>query len=152
MSGWRVRYNQDAFVHFLKGVTFILSGIPEQSFAPLQEAIRLNPIEKRAPYLNVYAIGRYANREYQSTLDIIDSNLDRQGPHGPHMDTFRAAAYAQLGEQEKASAIIQDLMSKAPDYPYAAWLESWLGQGEHQQSTLHKLSSSGLPLPSELSR
>lgn len=39
----------DAFVQFLKAVTFVLSGIPEEAFAPLDEAMRLKPIEKRAP-------------------------------------------------------------------------------------------------------
>jgi TolB-like protein len=48
----------DAFVQFLRAVTYVLLGIPEEAFAALDEAIRLNPVERRAPYLNVYSIGR----------------------------------------------------------------------------------------------
>ena len=139
----------DAFVQFLLGVTFILSGIPEDAFGALDEAIRLNPIEKRAPYLNVYSIGRFANREYQSTLNLIAQNQARNGPHGPHMDIFRAAAYAQLGKHKEASAVINELKSTSPDFPYAAWLESWLGRGDHLRITLQKLSDHGLIIGSE---
>jgi TolB-like protein len=139
----------DAFVQFLKAVTFILSGIPEKAFAPLNEAMRLNPIEKRAPYLNVYCIGRFANQEYQMALDLFARNQDRMGPHGPHMDIFRAAAYAHLRNDEMASAIIKELKVTSPEYPYAAWLESWLGRGEHLRVTLKKLSYNGLSVPAE---
>jgi adenylate cyclase len=139
----------DAFVQFLKAVTFILSGIPEKAFAPLDEAMRLNPIEKRAPYLNVYGIGRFANQEYQMALDLFAKNQGRMGPHGPHMDIFRAAAYAHLSNNEEASAIIKELKATSPEYPYAAWLESWLGRGEHLHDTLKKLSDNGLRIPAE---
>lgn len=88
----------DAFVQFLRGVTFILLGIPEDAFAALNEAIRPNPIERRAPYLNVSSIGRFANREYQSALDLLAKNDTRNGPRGPHMEIFRAAAHAHLGK------------------------------------------------------
>ena len=139
----------DAFVQFLNAVTFVLSGIPEEAFAPLDEAMRLNPIEKRAPYLNVYGIGRFANKEYQTALDLFAKNQDRNGPHGPHMDIFRAAAYAHLSNNEEASAIIKELKRTSPDYPYAAWLESWLGRGEHLHVTLKRLSDNGLSVPAE---
>ncbi|MEA2079469.1 MAG: hypothetical protein U9P00_06345, partial [Pseudomonadota bacterium] len=139
----------DAFVQFLKAVTFVLSGIPEEAFPPLDEAMRLNPIEKRAPYLNVYGIGRFANKEYQMALNLFAKNQDRMGPHGPHMDIFRAAAYAHLGNDENASAIINELKVTTPKYPYAAWLESWLGRGEHLHVTLKRLSDKGLSVPAE---
>lgn len=139
----------DAFVQFLSGVTFILSGIPEEAFAALDDAIRLNPIEKRAPYLNVYGIARFANQEYQMALDLFAKNMDRIGPHGPHMDIFRAAAYAHLGNDENASVIIDELKVISPEYPYAAWLKSWLGRSEHLHVTLKKLSDNGLSIPAE---
>lgn len=139
----------DAFVQFLRAVTFVLSGIPEEAFAPLDEAMRLNPIEKRAPYLNVYGIGRFANQEYQMALDLFAKNQERVGPQGPHMNIFRAAAYAHLKNDEMASAIIEELKVTSPDYPYVAWLESWLGRGEHLHATLIKLSDNGLSVPAE---
>jgi tetratricopeptide (TPR) repeat protein len=137
----------DAFVQFLRAVTYVLVGIPEEAFAALDKAIRLNPIERRAPYLNVYSIARYANREYRATLDLIEKNNARSGPRGPHMDIFRAAAHAHLGDSDAASAMIRELKETAPDFPYAAWLESWLGQSDHLHSTLLKLSENGLVVP-----
>ena len=139
----------DAFVQFLKAITFVLSGIPEEAFAPLDEAMRLNPVEKRVPYLNLYGVGRFANQEYQMALDLFAKNQGRMGPQGPHIDIFRAAAHAHLGNDEMASAIIKELKVKSPEYPYAAWLERWLGRGEHLQVTLKKLSDNGLSVPTE---
>ena len=134
----------DAFVRFIKGMIFILAGLPEEAISPFNEAIRLNPLEKRAPYLNALGIARYANGEYQEALDTFASNQARGGPQGPHMDVFRAAAHAQLGNIDQASEIINRLTMTIPDYPYEAWLTSWIGQGEHLQSTLEKLSALGL--------
>ena len=134
----------DAFVQFLKAVTLTLSGVPAEAFAPLEEAIRLNPIEKRTPYLNAYGISQFANLDYQAALDMFAKNQERSGPQGPHMEIFRAAAYAHLGNHVMASEIIKNLNETAPEYPYSSWLESWLGQGEHLQTTLNKLSANGL--------
>jgi TolB-like protein/Flp pilus assembly protein TadD len=139
----------DAFVQFLGGMTFVLSGIPEAAFAPLEEAMRLNPVEKRVPYLNVYGISRFANQEYQMALDLFAKNQDRMGPQGPHVNIFRAATYAHLGNDEMASAIIKELKVASPEFPYTTWLERWLGRGEHLQVTLKKLSDNGLSVPTE---
>ena len=136
-------------MQFIKGMILILAGLPEQAFAPLNEAIRLNPLETRAPYLNSLGIARYANGQYQEALDMLASNLDRGGPQGPHMDVFRAAAHAQLGNKERASEIVATLNATFPDYPYSPWLASWIGQGEHLQSTLEKLSENGLVIPTD---
>ena len=139
----------DAFVHFLRGVTLTLLSVPEEAFSSLDEAIRLNPIEKRTPYLNVYGITRFVNREYQLALDLLAKNKEKGGPVGPHMDIFSAAAYAHLGNRAEASAILERIIETAPDFPYAAWLESWIGKGAHLTTTLSKLSESGLQVPDE---
>ena len=139
----------DAFVQFLRATTFVLSGIPEAAFAPLDEAMRLNPVEKRVPYLNLYGVGRFANQEYQMALDLFAKNQDRMGPQGPHIDIFRAAAYAHLGNDEMASITIKELNAAFPEFPYVAWLKNWLGSGEHLKVTLKKLSDNGLGVPAE---
>jgi len=61
------------------------------------------------------------------------------------LETARlAAAHAQLGHNQEASAIIRALNKTLPDYPYEPWLARWIGQGEHLQSTLTKLANNGL--------
>ena len=139
----------DAFVQFIKGMIFILAGLPGDAFSPFNEAIRLNPIEKRAPYLNALGIARYANGQYQEALNTFTKNQVRGGPQGPHMDVFIAASYAQLGDNEQASAIIKELNQRFPNYPYKPWLASWIGRDEHLQLTLGKLSENGLVIPTD---
>ena len=90
-----------------------------------------------------------ADRPYQSALDYLARNQARGGPQGPHMEVFRAAALVQLVRNEEASAIIRTLNKTFPDYPYEPWLASWIGPGEHLQSTLTKLSNNGLAFTGE---
>ena len=137
----------DAFVQFIRGMIFILAGLPEEAVSPFNEAMRLNPIEKRAPYLNALGIAHYAKGDYPEAINTFASNEARGGPQGPHMEVFRAAAYAQVGNNEQASAIIKKLNAAFPDYPYGPWLANWIGQGEHLQLTLEKLSDNGLAIP-----
>ena len=134
----------DEFVQFLRAATLVIAGLPGEAFIPLDEAIRINPLEIRAPYLNFYGIAKYANKEYRASLDMIARNQKRGGPQGPHMEIFRAAAYTQLGEDAKASAIINTLNESFPQYPYLDWLSSWITPGEHLRSTAEGLSRNGL--------
>ena len=134
----------DAFVQFLTGVTFVLSGLPEESFAPINEAIRLNPVEKRTPYINVYGIARFANQEYELALAAFDRNDSRDGPQGPHMLVFRALSLTALGREKEAEAIAGVLREQFPSYPYQGWLQTWLGQSKHLDQVLQYLTDLGL--------
>ena len=45
---------------FIQGNVFILSQRANEAIGPLSEALRLDPVEPRAPYLNLLGIAFYA--------------------------------------------------------------------------------------------
>jgi Flp pilus assembly protein TadD len=137
----------DAFVQFIYGMNLVISGRPAEAFEPLTKAIRLNPVEPRTPYMNVLGIAHFANRDYSSTINLLKRNRQRGGPRGPHMDIFSAAALANLGRDIEARHQVEGLIQSFPDFPYEAWLQKWIGSGEHLDTTIEKLKALGLAQP-----
>jgi hypothetical protein len=82
----------------------------------------------------------------QGVVDVLERNLERGGPTGPHMDVFRAGAYAELGQEDDARAVIDAMRLSYPEFPSEAWLSRWL-VSDSQHKTLNNLYSAGLPKP-----
>ena len=131
----------DAFVRFIYGMNLVFAGRPEQAIDALREALRLDPLEARTPYLNVLAIAQYAAGRYPESLQTIQMNLYRNGPRGPHTDVFLAATQARLGKQEEAAETLTAMKQSWPAFPYKSWLERWLTKSDHLQETLSLLNS-----------
>jgi adenylate cyclase len=135
----------DAFAQFILGMNLIIAGRPEESFPALNAAIRLDPIEPRTPYRNVLAIGYYAAGQYEKAVELLNLNLKRGGPRGPHMDVFFAAANAQLGNSEDAKALLDQFTAIYPQFPVEGWLSHWLTGSSQLDSTIEILRQHGLP-------
>jgi len=135
----------DAFVQFLRAVVLILSRQPDQAFSSLSEAIRLDPVEHRTPYLNMLGIAYVATKQYANALEMFERNLERGGPSGPHMDVFHASALVELGRAREARQVIDKMLRSRPDFPAEAWLKFYLGPGDHLDSTMDNLYRLGLP-------
>jgi len=134
----------DAFVQFILGMNLIIAGHAEQAILILKEALRLDPLEPRTPYLSVLGIGYYAAGNYAEALDTLEYNRHRGGPRGPHMDIFVAASYAQLGREAEASRLLREVKENHPDFPVEGWITNWLGRGDQLQQTLDMLRRLGL--------
>jgi adenylate cyclase len=135
----------DAFTQFVFGMTLILSGSPIEAVAPLSNALRLDPVEPRTPYRNVLGIAYYTAGEYTEAVRIFEENISIGGPRGPHMDAFRASAFAELGSDREAKSIIDELVKSYPDFPVDSWLQKWLGDGAHLPRKMENLYRLGLP-------
>ena len=136
----------DAFTRFVMGMSLTLSGQPAAAIQQLQEALRLDPVEPRVPYLNVLGIAYYAAADYSGALGVLEDNYERGGPKGPHMDVFIAAAMAQLKEEDGAMAVIARIQNNYPDFPLRTWLERWLIDPQQLSETIAMLQSLGLNL------
>ena len=137
----------DAFTQFVYGMCLTLSGKPHEAITPLSEAIRLDPAEPRTPYRNVLGIAHYSAGEYSLAAKLFDENLSNEGPTGPHMDAFRAAAYAKLGKEEEARSIINNFIHSHPEFPVDAWLAKWHRTRDDLSVTMDSLYRLGLPRP-----
>jgi len=135
----------DAFCHWMLGVNLILAGEPEKAIGPLERTIQLDPVEPRTPYLNVLGIAHYAAGDYETAASILERNLRRGGPTGPHIEVFLAASYAELGWEQKAQEVVNQMLLSHPDFPVERWLTQFLGSGERLSSTMVNLERLGIP-------
>ena len=76
---------------------------------------------------------------------MFEESLQVGGPTGPHMDALRASTYAELGEDEKAKAIIRDLVQSHPEFQVENWLATWLQNSDKQPAIMENLYRLGLP-------
>jgi Flp pilus assembly protein TadD len=95
--------------------------------------------------LNLLGVAQYLNGDFSGAAASMEENLARRGPGGPHMDTFLAAAYAQMGKNFEAQAIIEKIQRTEPDYPAKNWLGNFIKSENELQATMSKLYSLGLP-------
>ena len=134
----------DPYSRWMYGVVLMLSGDPGRAIEQLAAALRLDPAEPRTPYLNALGIAHYLVGDYAAAVDILERNLARGGPTGPHMDVFRAGAYAALNQEDGARAVIDAMRLSYPEFQYEAWLSRWLDPSSLDE-TLNRLYSAGLP-------
>jgi len=142
----RVLANQphQAGSNTIASIALIISGKPSMALDLLAEALGLNPDEARTPILNLMGIGQYVEGKFSGAAASIEKNLARGGPTGPHMDVILAAAYAQMGQNFKAQAIIEKLQRTDPDYPAENWLGNFMKSEKELEATMSKLYSLGL--------
>ncbi len=96
------------------------------------------------PYRNVLGIALYAAGDYQASLDVLEDNIRRGGPEGPHMDVFRAAAHAQLGQDDAARNLLDDMAREYRHDDVKKWLANWLAPNGRLKGTLETLGKLGL--------
>jgi Tfp pilus assembly protein PilF len=129
----------------IASIALIVSDEPSKAIEFLTEALRLNPDEPRTPILNLLGVAQYVVGDFSSAVKSIEKNLASGGPTGPHMDVFLAAAYAQMGQNFKAQAVIEKLQRTNPDFPAEKWLGNFIKSEAELQATMSKLDSLGFP-------
>ena len=137
----------NAFTQFVYGMCLTISGHSKEGIAPLLEAIRLDPVEPRTPYRNVLGISYFIEGNYTLAAESFEENMTIGGPAGPHVDVFRAATYARLGQNNMARKIINDLVNMHPEFPVKQWLVKWHRTDDNASETLEILHRMGLPGP-----
>jgi adenylate cyclase len=134
----------EAFSQFILGMNLVVGKAPAKAISALQEAVRLDPLEPRTPYLNQLAIAQYAAQQYQDARASLTYNLERGGPWGPHMQLFMAASLGQLGKHAEARTVITRMLQTYPEFSYKGWLMRWLKEEEQQEETVALLRELGL--------
>ena len=136
----------EAFSQFILGMNLTIAQRYEEAINALQEAVRLDPLEPRTPYLNQLAIMQYVAGRYSETVETIEFNLERGGPSGPHMQLFLSAALGKQGKTSEAQAVIKRMSETYPTFPYLGWLERWITLKPMKQNTIELLGELGLQL------
>ena len=134
----------EAFSQFILGMNLTIAQRPEEAITALQEAVHLDPLEPRTPYLNMLAIAQYVAGAYSDSEDTLEYNVERSGPSGPHMQVFLAATLGKQGKTVEAQAVAASVGQSFPNFPYMGWLERWITNEPLKKETVELLRELGL--------
>jgi len=116
----------EANVIGIAAAALIISGDARPAIDLLEEALELDPNNPRTAYLNLLGIAYFVTGDYGKAENLVERNLARGGPGGPHMDVFLAATYMRLGKELNAQAALERLHRTHPDYPVKQWLSNFI--------------------------
>ncbi len=138
----------DPSSHQWLAISLLRSGRHSEAIAPLQEALRLDPTDPQMPYL---CILYFAGGENEKAIEAFER--DRLGGfrRGPYVYAMQAAAYAGLGNESAARALIPELNADilAQDFPLEHWLAGMLPDPQKQELTYTSPYQLGLLRPEE---
>jgi hypothetical protein len=80
----------------------------------MEEALRLDPIEPRTPYMNKLGIAYLTCRKPLRSLELFDRSANRGGPAHMALNLYRAMAHVMLEEDDNAREFLQQLPRPMP--------------------------------------
>jgi TolB-like protein len=136
--------------HQWLALTLMRNGQPQEGIAAIQEALRLDPRDPQMPYLCILGMLHFAVGDDTQAIMAFEEDQLRGIRRGPYVYAMQAAAYAELGDEKSARALIPalnaDLISQA--FPVEHWLGGMLSDEQRQQQTFSILYRMGM-LPPE---
>lgn len=115
------RQPSDADGHVFLGLITMISGNASAGAHLAEEAIRLNPRFFAGPCRNVLGQALTLSGDAARAIEVLETNIIQQGPMGPPAYCSRAAAYAQLGDLEKAGETVRDLLDGFSSFRLRDW-------------------------------
>lgn len=100
----------------------IFAGEEDDSLQLIQQAIRLDPLNRRAPYWNILGVVHFHRQEYKQALTAFLENSRRSGPFGPHMKAYLAATYFKTENYAEAKRLAKSLAMDTSDFDWQQWI------------------------------
>ena len=91
------------------GVALIFAERPLEALESVETAIQLDPANARSPYANIRAVAKYHAGDYQDSIAAFRKNIELQGPYGPTMMAYHAAAHHALGQDREERKVLERL-------------------------------------------
>jgi TolB-like protein/Tfp pilus assembly protein PilF len=99
----------DPYVMSYHGMIHCFAGHAERGIEFARRAVRLDPLNVRAPYLNILGtIYLHAGR-FEEALAALRRNLERGGPTTPGGEIRRAVTYYWLDRRDEAKAVLSGI-------------------------------------------
>ncbi|MCZ6830878.1 MAG: tetratricopeptide repeat protein, partial [Gammaproteobacteria bacterium] len=132
-------------------ISLLRSGRHREAIAPLQEALRLDPHDSQMPYLCILGMLHFAAGENEKAIAAFERDQLGGFRRGPYVYAMQAAAYAELGDESAARALIPELNADilALDFPLEHWLAGMLPDPQKHELTYTTLYQLGLLRPEE---
>lgn len=142
----------DAMVQFTAGMIRSILRQHVESIPYFEEALRLDPAEPRAPYLNLLGIAYITLGEFERGVTLLERNINRGGPYSSVHDIYRALAYAELGRISDARAALQAGQNGPNPIEPADLLDGLFGPGVESDRALELVMELGYAPPVRTSR
>ncbi len=111
-----------SLAHAWQGLMMTYTGRAIDGIGPLQTAIRLNPADPRAPYLNMLGATYFHCGEHEKAEEALNLNIVQSGECGPHMLAYIAANHYCLGQRHEASEALKELRETELGFSVETWL------------------------------
>ncbi len=111
-----------SLAHAWQGLMMTYTGRAIDGIGPLQTAIRLNPADPRAPYLNMLGATYFHCGEHEKAEEALNLNIVQGGECGPHMLAYIAANHYCLGQRHEASKALKELRETESRFSVETWL------------------------------
>jgi len=115
------RQPNDADAYAYLGLILGLKGQYAESISSINRAIRLNPQFIHGPYLNLRCQSHLLDQDYSAAVKSFQENVNQQGPVGPPVLCWGAAAYVALGQQKEAIELVSRLRTEFPKFNTTNW-------------------------------
>jgi TolB-like protein len=126
----------DPFTLYVKGCALSYTGDPEQALDWLDKSARIDPYAPDDQRLDTLCDTHYILRQYDKVVEI---HRTYQNP-APPLKLILAAAFAQLGEVEKARAAVAEYRnSKPPDHDLSIMIRQQIAMCSRPEDRDHWL-------------
>ena len=140
------RQPNDADAHNFRGIILALAGCAQEGIAPTERAHRLNPQFVNGPYLNVRGIVMAMAGDYEGAVRSFAENRARNGPVGPPVLTWGAAALWTLGRHDEARRTAAELDAGFPGFRLDNWtFLNLIRDPEERDRALALMREAGVP-------
>lgn len=136
----------DPDAHVFLGLLKALAGEAGRGIADVEEAIRLSPEFHLGPNFNILGFARLLAGDPAGTREAFRINAERNGPVGPPVLAWMAAACHELGDTEGAAAMSARLRRDFPAFRLEGWNFLTLPRsGEDRAFLLRAMLAGGVP-------
>ena len=104
------------------GYMLAANGEAKRGIKYAQQAIRLDPLSTRTPYLNILGVLYFHSGLYQNALEAFDKNIQQEGPANPVIQAYHAATFFSLGQKDKANNILNRLNDNQDNFDWQSWI------------------------------
>jgi adenylate cyclase len=140
------RQPNDADAHAYLGLMLTVAGQPAAGVEPINQAIRLNPRFIGGPYLNLLSFTKFIDGDHRGAIDAFERNVEQGGPVGPPALAWAAAAYARLGDGDKAQTLAARALAQVPDFRLSTWNLLSVIRGDDLRTTAREaMEEAGFP-------
>ena len=140
------RQPNDADAHAYRGLILGLAGRADEGIRAIEQADRLNPRFVQGPYLNLLSMVRLIGGDNEGAIQAFDANIARNGPVGPPVLCWIAAANQALGREDDARRLVGQLTAMFPEFRLGGWnFQNLIRRPEDRQRLDDLILAAGVP-------